>query len=160
MRGHPLDKSPYAPYWWKLERRACADMAINGYALDPVFRVWLLALGRAEQGGHAQFAPGEIRELLTTVDKRTGTLVQKNQRTVQRWVRDLTKAGMAAPESNVACIALPYPMLASTVRPNLVPCQVHGHNLSWTDAGWIDPDLSPEESAKAVKRLASAHNQK
>jgi hypothetical protein len=58
-----------------------------------VLRLYLVSLGRMNDGGHAIFDRGELRRLLGKVDKETGELVPVCRDTIYDSKRKLYKAG-------------------------------------------------------------------
>ncbi|GAA3154423.1 hypothetical protein GCM10010486_20640 [Nonomuraea roseoviolacea subsp. carminata] len=126
----------YRPVWWKLERRAALE-ASESYALDPAFRLWLLAVGRAYQGGHATFSDGEIIDLLPKVKK--GVVSQYDPKQIKRLISALVDGGMLAPQSTPRCLVVPFTLLSAEWKFSPEPCPTHGHNMSWTADGWFDP---------------------
>lgn len=142
-------RNPYKPDWWKVRSNAMTNTAEQAHNLDPSHRLWMLAMGRAFQGGHAQFEPGEIRRTILKMNAQTGELSEYSDRNIDRWLAKLVEAGLIGDESTTECIVLPFPMFDSGVRHSPKPCKVHGHNLNWTPDGWIDPDTMWEEAKEA-----------
>lgn len=143
-------RNPYKPDWWKVRSNPMFDVAAQAHNLDPAHRLWMLAMGRAEQGGHAQFEPGEIRSLILKLNEQTGELSEYSDRNIKRWIAKLVEAGLIGDASTPECIVLPFPTFDSGVRHNPRPCKVHGHNLNWTPDGWIDPDTMWAEAKEAM----------
>ncbi|MCP2350480.1 hypothetical protein [Nonomuraea roseoviolacea] len=126
------------PQWWKLRRRT-AQEAAQALMLDPAFRMWLIAVGRAYQGGHANFEAEELRTLVPKMNRSTGETSLYSDRQIGRLIKDLIEAGILAPASNRRCLVIPFTLLNADIQYSPVPCPEHGHDLSWTPDGWIDP---------------------
>lgn len=128
----------YRPRWWKLQGRT-AEETSQALTLDPGFRLWLLAVGRACQGGHANFEAGELRDLVPKLNRATGEVAGYSDRQLGRLITELIEVGLLAPELNRRCLVIPFLLLDADIPYSPVPCPEHGHDLSWTPDGWIDP---------------------
>ncbi|MEU4510087.1 hypothetical protein AB0G05_11360 [Nonomuraea wenchangensis] len=125
----------------------------DGGRLDSAHRLHLLAIGRAQQGGHAHFAPGEIGGLIRKANTSTGELEPSPDRNVKRWITKLVDAGLLGEPSTPGCLVLPFRMIDSNIRISPHPCPVHGHNLSWTDDGWMDPEAMWDDAREELQRM-------
>ncbi|MEU4577258.1 hypothetical protein [Nonomuraea sp. NPDC023979] len=113
----------------------------------------MLAIGRAQQGGHAHFAPGEIGGLIRKVNASTGELEPSPDRNIKRWIAKLVDAGLLGQPSTVECLVLPFQMIDSDIKRSPHPCPVHGHTLSWTADGWIDPEALWDDAREEFQRM-------
>ncbi|MFB1041472.1 hypothetical protein [Streptomyces chrestomyceticus] len=82
-------------------------------------RLLLLAMGRADKYGHAEFSAGELERLL-----------HKDRTTVGRALGKLRRAGLAAEESTDGCVWLVWEFRGGGHRPADARwgCAVHGRS--------------------------------
>lgn len=75
--------------------------------LPPWFRVMALAYARHHRNGHARFRPGEMAEMLVTLNPRTKELVPMNKHNVQRAILNAVEFGLIAESSGSLCLVVP-----------------------------------------------------
>lgn len=116
--------------WGKLLRRPRATDALD-LSLD--LRLFLLASERATRGGHAHFAPGELRTRLQRLDKSTGVVRAYGERGLRDGVARLRGAGLLAPDSTLRCLWLPMDVWDMDLKKAARwPCGWHGHCNHYT----------------------------
>jgi hypothetical protein len=87
-------------------------------------RMFLLALARMDRHGHAKFAPGELRELLAKLDRKTGELVDKERSATPKALRSLIDDELVCADSTTQCVRL-SPAMAQMGFGKGADCRVH-----------------------------------
>ncbi len=82
--------------------RALAQSSVH----DLYLRVWLFALADGNQLGHAEFAPGALREALSSVDGATGELRVPTKAAVSKAIEKAREVGLLRPESSARCLVV------------------------------------------------------
>ncbi len=71
-------------------------------------QLFLLALAEANRLGHAQFGPGQLRRVLSTVHTVTGEIVGPSAPSVARAIRRAKKEGLLHRDSSASCLVVSY----------------------------------------------------
>jgi hypothetical protein len=75
--------------------------------IEPLtMRILFAAQYRADRDGHAPFAPGELREILQSVNKRTGAIRSATPVAVRKAIRRAEMQGIVTEESEARCLVL------------------------------------------------------
>jgi hypothetical protein len=67
-----------------------------------LYRVYFAAMGRANRIGHAEFAEGELRHLLRSID---GT--PRSEQSISNVIREAKVRGLIHRDSGARCLVLP-----------------------------------------------------
>lgn len=105
--GKPQKKIPFDR--WVAVGQKEAGMLIKGIRrrdeLSADLRLFALAMSRMNNGGHAEFQPGELSLMMATVDKKTGEILPMNRSQIFRLKRKLANAGFLVNASGgVTCV--------------------------------------------------------
>lgn len=92
--------------WVGVWQYAYAERAGN-VNLPMHIRLHFHALANTGGDGHAPQAPGELREVLSRVDKSTGLLTPATPQDVRRAISRAKEEGLLVPESNASCLIVP-----------------------------------------------------
>lgn len=84
------------------------------------YRVYFAAMGRANRIGHAEFAEGELRQLLRRQD---GTL--RSESSVSNAIREAKGRGLVHRDSSARCLVLPPHHFQKAGKGSAI-CDVHG----------------------------------
>src|SRR4051812_14230190 len=101
-------------------------------------RLFFLAVANAGPGGHACFAPGELREELLKVNASTGEVSQYSHRALSNQIDALVAGGVLGPESTEHCLVVPMDLIDSAEPFRAKPCPVHGHWQHSHKGQWIE----------------------
>jgi hypothetical protein len=89
-------------------------------------KLLLLAISRCNNGGHAEFYPKELGELLGKVDRQTGELVPLDRSGVSRAKKKLFEAGLLADVSGgAACVWLNASVIQRGAPNGNWKCKTH-----------------------------------
>ncbi len=80
-------------------------------------RLWLLAQSRADLIGHAQFAEGELYDLMKRrVNRTSGEVSECSRGAVSHAVKQCVEYGLLARESRAQCLVLPSSLVQKEGR--------------------------------------------
>lgn len=88
-------------------------------------RILFAAMGRHDSSGHARFRPGELADVLGSVDTVTGELVAARADSVSKAIRAAKHLGYITEESTVRCLVLSRHTFQKAWG-STKPCAYHG----------------------------------
>jgi hypothetical protein len=98
-------------------------------AANPRLPLWLrvsaLAYGNHKANGHANYRPGEVALVLSTVDPATGVITTPDRRDVHAAVRLAVSNGWLAQGSGTTCLVVPAHAVSGGVGNAQALCPVH-----------------------------------
>ncbi|MCL3818548.1 hypothetical protein [Aeromicrobium wangtongii] len=114
-RSRPGEEPP-----WIKSRRGGWESKASNLDLHQWLRVHALAMARMPGNRHVTFQPGELGQVLSVVDKKTGVL--KPDKNIDRAVKDAIRFGYVHPASTTRCVRIlkedaAYPLFGQEDRP-------------------------------------------
>lgn len=92
--------------WVAVSQKGMASWAGRPDISTLAVRVLFAAMSRADRAGHAVFRPGELRDLLGSVDTATGELLPARSDTLRNGIRAAKRVGMIQDHSVARCLVL------------------------------------------------------
>jgi hypothetical protein len=89
-------------------------------------KLLLLAIAKANNSGHANFAPGELQAMMATVDKQTGEIKPMTRGHIYKIKERLRKAGILVTSSGgTSCVWLSADLVQRNKLHGNWKCPVH-----------------------------------
>lgn len=111
--------------WLQAHQSVWDEMALDHTGYDAWFRVWALAVARAQANGHAPFAPNEIAKVLGRLDE-AGSWVPKSPSGVSQAISLAKRKRLLDTSSTARCLVLPPHAWRGGLGSPTKNCPVHG----------------------------------
>lgn len=118
--------NPYAPpeyawegTWSKVYREGSEERAVNE-DLPLAWRIFFLAMSRANRIGHAEFASGELTKELSNREGKPSTPAA-----LHKAIKTLISYGVLDPDSGLRCLVLPVDLVRSDEKGIGAECEYH-----------------------------------
>lgn len=92
-----------ANYWIRGFQSQLTEAARNP-DLPGLMRLEKAVLGRSDAAGHAQFGPGELAEILSTVNRNTGVASAMDDAQLKRLIKKAKACGIVSEDSTRRCL--------------------------------------------------------
>lgn len=110
MTDRPEPKIRFNSYWVAIGQDEALNLVATLADHDLITsdtKLLLLAIAKANNSGHANFAPGELQAMMATVNKRTGEITPMSREQVYKIKERLRKAGiLVASDGGTRCVWL------------------------------------------------------
>lgn len=106
----------------------------KNHDLPHIMRLHMAMIARSDPDGHAQFAPGELAEWLSVVDRKTGELKPMDAANLKKVIRQAKNHGLIHSESTARCLRRLEHLYSGGDPRKRRPCPIHstagGSNLT------------------------------
>lgn len=102
------------------QRRFARDTEVRPLA----WRVYMAALGWANRDGHAEFARGELSDLLKVLNTKTGEVRPATKYALRDALTEAKRMGLIGPDSSTRCLTV-HPTFAQKAKGG-GGCKQHG----------------------------------
>jgi hypothetical protein len=111
--------------WGAYAQAEMSRWAKDGAVTPLAVRVLFAAMGRHDRNGHARFRPGELADVLGSIDVMTGEVRTARRDSVSDAVKAAKRLGYIGEESTVRCLVLSRHCFQKSWG-SADPCEVHG----------------------------------
>lgn len=98
-------------------------------------RVASLAYGKHRANGHANFRPGEVAVILSSIDTTTGEITKPSRQSVGRAIRVAVEYGWLAAGSSSCCLVVPGHAVQGGLGSPHETCKVHNRKRQMSSLG-------------------------
>lgn len=124
MTGPPVINFAAGSDWAAVAQVEMRRWATDDRVTPLAVRVLLAALSRVGRDGHAQFASGELAEMLGKLNIKTGEVSRRDGSTVSDAIKTAKHLGFIEPESCARCLVLSRHVVQKG-KGSTKPCSWH-----------------------------------